>query len=94
MFIAQRPENLRRRFRGAELNLTDILLVSFRTSEPRLVIRGRLSINIPLLRSIHFVNVAIKNDKHATQRKKVCQPWLLLEQSKVIIASKAQSGLW
>jgi hypothetical protein len=94
MFIAQRPEKPPARFRGAELNLTDIRLVSFRPSEPRLVIRGRRSINIPLLRSINFVNAAFKNHKHATQSKKVCQPWLLLEQRKVIIAPEAQSGLW
>jgi len=51
MFIARRPGNLRRGSEGAEPNLTSTYLVSFRPSEPRLVVVRFRSINISLLRS-------------------------------------------
>jgi hypothetical protein len=51
MFIAHRPEKLRHGSEEAELNLTRTNLVSFRPSEPHMVLLTFWSINMSLLRS-------------------------------------------
>jgi len=58
MFIARRFEKAPARFGGAELNLASTNPVSFRPSEPRLVLFGFWSINISLLLSDHEKDVA------------------------------------
>ena len=51
MFIARQSEKAPARFGGAELNLNNTNRVSFRPSEPRLVLFESWSIDISLLRS-------------------------------------------